>query len=80
MEAVKTDRDRIVIAVEVEVDPGGFCAVLIHFLEVDMTEIQETVQGDAIVVHHPMNEDVIGQDRPSIRRETQITHGVEQRP
>ena len=78
MEAVETDRDRIVIAVVVVVDPGVFRAVWNHFIEVDMTEIRGTVQGDAIAVRRRMNEDVIGQDRPSVRRETQSIRGVEQ--
>lgn len=48
MEAVETDRDRIVIIVVVVVDPGVFCLVLNHLAEVDMKEIQETVPEDVI--------------------------------
>ena len=65
MEAVETDRDRIVIIVVVVVDP-----------EVDMKEIQETVPEDVIAVHLWMKDDAIVPDRPNVRREIQNMRGV----
>lgn len=65
MEAVETDRDRIVIIVVVVVDP-----------EVDMKEIQETVLEDVIAVHLWMKDDAIVPDRPNVRREIQNMRGV----
>ena len=76
MEAVETDRDRIVIIVVVVVDPGVFCLVLNHLAEVDMKEIQETVPEDVIAVHRWMKDDAIVPDRPNVRREIQNMRGV----
>lgn len=76
MEAVETDRDRIVITVVVVVDPGVFCLPLNHAAEVDMKEIRETVPEDVIAVHLWMKDDAIAPDRPNVRRETQSTRGV----